>query len=134
MQVKEYLSILLELFSRNPYIKNQNINLEGRAPDAGIIKGTVTFIDDSSLHLKQFFIIRPDGINILKYGYHYTTKDKDLIFRYDNAADPDAKPFSTYPSHKHTSDGIKEANRPDIKQVFDEISHKISQSPPSKRS
>lgn len=95
MHVKEYPGILLELFSRNPYIKNQNINFEERAPDAGIIKGVITFIDDSSLHLKQFFAIRPDGINILKYGYHYATRDKDLIFRYDNAADPDAKSFST---------------------------------------
>lgn len=134
MQVKEYLSVLLALFSRNPYIKNQNINFEERAPDAGMIRGVITFIDDSSLHLKQFFTIRPEGINILKYGYHYATGDNDLIFRYDNAADPDAKSFSTYPSHKHTSNGIKEANRPDMQHVLDEISQRISLSLLSKES
>jgi hypothetical protein len=57
MQLREYLGFLLELLSMNPYIKNQNINLEERAPDAGIIKGIITFIDDSSLHLKEFVIM-----------------------------------------------------------------------------
>ncbi|MDO9463066.1 MAG: DUF6516 family protein [Deltaproteobacteria bacterium] len=126
MQLREYLGFLLELLSRNPYIKNQNINLEERAPDAGIIKGIITFIDDSSLHLKEFLIVRPNGVDVLKYGYHYATRGKDLIFRYDNAADPEAKSFSTYPSHKHTPKGMKKADRPNVKQLLDEISEKIS--------
>lgn len=74
MHVKEYPGILLELFSRNPYIKNQNINFEERAPDA--------------------------------------------------------KSFSTYPSHKHTPNGIKEANMPAMQQVLDEISQRIYQNLP----
>lgn len=126
MQIKD-LDVLFELLSKNPYIKNQNIHFEERSPDTGIIKGVITFIDDSSLHLKQFFTIRPEGINILKYGYHCETKEKDLIFRYDNAADPDAESFSTYPSHKHTPNGIKEANMPTMQQVLDEISQRILQ-------
>ena len=91
----------------------------------GIIKGEITFSDDTVLHLKQFLISRSEGIVILKYAYHYATKEKDLIFRYDNSADPAARSFSTYPSHKHTLNGIEEAKMPDAQNVIDEISRRI---------
>ena len=65
---------------------------------------------------------KPDGVNILKYGYNYLTKDGTLIFRYDNAFDPEAKKLSTYPEHKHISNKLLPATRPSLEEILREIS------------
>lgn len=45
-----------------------------------------------------------------------------MIFRYDNALDPQAKKFPSYPEHKHTVREIAPAKRPAFKDVLSEIS------------
>jgi len=45
-----------------------------------------------------------------------------MIFRYDNALDPQAKKLSTYPEHKHMPKKLLSANRPSFKEVLKEIS------------
>jgi hypothetical protein len=125
MQIKDYLNEVLNALSTSPFIESQNLTFEERPPDAAFITGTVTFLDSSKLHFKEFMIFRHNDIEILKYGYNYLAKNGALIFRYDNALDPKAKKLSTYPEHKHTPKKLIAAKRPSLREIFKEISDSI---------
>ncbi len=127
MQIKTYLDGILDTIAANPHVESQSISFEERPPDAVIITGSVAFIDGSKLHIKEFLVLRPDNVAILKYGYHYLSNKGELIFRYDNALDPKARKLSTYPEHKHAPDGLKEFRRPSWENIFREISSSIGQ-------
>lgn len=77
------------------------------------------FIDGSWLEIKEFLLTRPTLV-VVKYGYHYHS-GINLIFRYDNANDPAAKSLTTFPSHKHTPEGLLAAERPSLDQVLQEV-------------
>ena len=53
------------------------------------------------------------------YRYHYQTNQKQMIFRYDNAAHHPHIP--THPDHRHADSGISESHKPDIEEVISEI-------------
>ena len=125
MQIKDYLNEILDVLSANPFIESQNLAFEERPPNAAFITGTIVFTNSAKLHFKEFVVFKPEGSNIVKYGYNYSSKYKDLIFRYDNAFDPKAKKISTYPEHKHTPKELLPAKRPALKEVLREISDMI---------
>ncbi|MBI4698264.1 MAG: hypothetical protein HY758_04980 [Nitrospirae bacterium] len=122
MQIKDYLNELLNIFAANPYLESQNLSFEERPPNSAYLTGILTFINGSKLHLKEFIVFKSEDVNILKYGYSYLTKDDVLIFRYDNALDPQAKKVSTYPEHKHSPEKILPAQKPAFDQILREIS------------
>lgn len=122
MQIKDYLYGVLNTIAECPFVESQNITFEERPPNAAFITGIISFINGSKLHLKQFVVFKPKDVNILKYGYNYLASDGSLIFRYDNAFDPKAKKFSTYPEHKHTPKRILPTRRPALKELLKEIS------------
>src|SRR3990172_2363361 len=101
MLIKDYLNDLLVKTAADPYIESQQISFEERPPDAAYISGSITFIDSSKQHVKEFMIFKADAATIIKYGYHYCDKSDRLIFRYDNAYDGKARRLATYPAHKH---------------------------------
>ena len=88
MQIKDYLNKILAVIAESPFIESQNLYFEERPPNAAYIAGAITFINRSSLHFKEFIIIKSENVAFLKYAYHYSAKDNALIFRYDNALDP----------------------------------------------
>ncbi len=122
MQIKDYVTAILDAISSCPFIESQNLSFEERPPNAASICGTIIFTDASKLHFKEFVIFKSEGVNILKYGYSFLSKDNTLIFRYDNALDPQVKKLSTYPGHKHTSKELLAAGRPSLEEVLREIS------------
>lgn len=122
MQIKGYLDEILNLIAETPFILSQSLSFEERPPDSVFITGSISFIDGSRLHLKEFVIFEPKGVIILKYGYNYLTNNETMIFRYDNALDPQAKKFPSYPEHKHTSKALLSAPRPPLREVLLEIS------------
>jgi len=46
-------------------------------------------------------------------------KSNELIFRYDNSEHH--KELKTFPHHKHTQDGVSEAQEPNIEVILNEI-------------
>ena len=46
-------------------------------------------------------------------------KDKNLIFRYDNAGHHPE--IATFPHHKHTPNGIEESNEPNMEDIMKEV-------------
>jgi hypothetical protein len=128
MQIKDYLGEILNTLAANPYIASQNVSFEERPPNTAYLTGTITFINGSKMYFKEFIVFKTEGINILKYGYSYLTKNDALIFRYDNALDPQVKQLSTYPEHKHTSKELLPAKRPSLGDILREVSCLIEQS------
>lgn len=121
MQIKDYVTAILEVISSCPFIESQNLSFEERPPNAAFIYGTIIFTNASKLHFKEFAVFKSEGFNILKYGYSFLSKDDTLIFRYDNALDPQVKKLSTYPEHKHTPEELLPAKRPSLEEVLREI-------------
>ncbi len=129
MQIKDYLNKLLAVIAESSFIESQNLSFEERLPSAAYITGSITFINGSTLNFKEFIIIKSESVSFLKYAYHYSAKDKSLIFRYDNALDPKARNLSTYPQHKHTSKELVSAQRPSFKEILKEISELLQDVP-----
>ncbi|HLA01046.1 MAG TPA: DUF6516 family protein [Thermodesulfovibrionales bacterium] len=122
MQIKDYLDEILNLIAENPFTLSQSLSFEERPPDSAFISGLITFTDGSKLHFKEFVVFKPNDFKVLKYGYNYLDKNEALIFRYDNALDPQAKKLPTYPEHKHTLNGLLPVTRPAFREVLLEIS------------
>ncbi|OGW74218.1 MAG: hypothetical protein A3J72_06795 [Nitrospirae bacterium RIFCSPHIGHO2_02_FULL_40_19] len=122
MQIKDCLDEILNLIAENPFVLSQSLSVEERPPDSAFISGLITFTDTSRLHFKEFVVFKPYDFKVLKYGYNYLDKDEALIFRYDNALDPQAKKLSTYPEHKHTLKDLLTAPRQALREVLLEIS------------
>ena len=119
MSLKEYVATLERLITVTPFVASTSLFYEERPPSAGLLKGTLVFVDGSQLDLKEFLITHP-AMRVLKYGYHYHI-GSSLIFRYDNANDPAARSLSTFPSHKHVASGLLAAEKPSLEQVLKEI-------------
>src|SRR3989304_2325361 len=84
----------------------------------GIIKGTITFLDNSCLFFTEYLDVRYQ-IEKLTYSFHYQQKDGTLIFRYDNAYH---KPRLSFTSHKHLPSGeIIQSDIPELNDIFEEV-------------
>jgi uncharacterized protein DUF6516 len=119
MSLRDYVAALQGLLAVTPFITAISFAYDERPPSAGFIRGSVFFVDGSQLDFKEFLIVQPRQ-RIVKYGYHYR-KGNQLIFRYDNASDPAARNFSTYPHHKHVPAGLLAAEQPSLRDVLHEI-------------
>lgn len=97
---------------------NTTLNTDLRAGDQAFIQGTVHFIDHSSLHFKEYLDVVSDQVDKVMYSYHYQDAQKQLIFRYDNAAH---KPLLAFTEHKHFSDRVEAASAPTLAEILKEI-------------
>lgn len=119
MSLKEYVATLETLIAATPFVASTSLFYEERPPSAGLLKGTLFFVDGSQLDLKEFLITQPT-MRAFKYGYYYHTGSR-LIFRYDNANDPAARALFSLPSHKHVTSGLLAAGKPSLEDVLNEI-------------
>jgi len=91
------------------------------------IRGTLTFIDLSSLEFAIYVVEKGKKLVFDKYRFQYIDSRKRLIFRYDNA--PHYKDISTFPNHKHLKDGrVIESTFPRFPEILEEITTFIAQS------
>ena len=106
MDLQTYLDEIkttVDRYSRLAITINASVNFEVRPGDQSYIQGQIHFIDGSVLHFKEFVDVTMEVIEKLTYSYHYQDEDRQLIFRYDNAAH---KPPLPSPEHKHLPDQI----------------------------
>ena len=91
--------------------------IDQRSSLRGFISGLLRFSDDSELHFREFVDVNSPESR-LTYAYHYQGANKDLIFRYDNAAH---RPSLPQAEHRHTPAGVEVSPAPTLAQVLDEI-------------
>jgi len=102
-------------------IEEKIINTNVLTEKSGTIDGEIFFTDNSCLDFME--VIKKSVLEKEKYKYHYMNDKKELIFRYDNAKHH--KELKTFPHHKHTQDGVSDAEEPNIEVVLNEIENKI---------
>ena len=121
MLLTEYLANLanvIDEYSRTGLIIDSELSADYRTEKIGIIKGSVTFADNSMLVFTEYLDLRYK-IEKLNYSFHYQKQDGSLIFRYDNARHK--PPIDDY-EHKHLPDGkVFAAEPPSLKDIFTEI-------------
>ncbi|WP_289682094.1 toxin-antitoxin system TumE family protein [Candidatus Venteria ishoeyi] len=104
-------------FAATGLILDYELTTDIRTDTLGLIKGNLTFVDESRLFFTEY-LDTENEIEKLAYSFHYQTRDHTLIFRYDNAAH---KPALEFAHHKHTQSGIEPAKVPDLAGVVEEI-------------
>ena len=70
MPLKNYLATLQVLIAGTPFVNSTSVLYEERPPTAGLVKGTLIFIDGSHLDFKEFIITQPT-LQVIKFAYNY---------------------------------------------------------------
>jgi len=100
---EDYLAWIKSVIALCPFVVHLCLIREEVLIDRGLWRYRLTLQDESLLELFEFFIIESDNVNVIKYSFHWQTKNGQLIKRWDNAAHHPE--IITYPHHLH--DGIK---------------------------
>ena len=124
MSIADHFDAVRDLVRATPFVASTSLSFDERPPTAGLLKGTLTFVDGSQLDVREFFFTG-DPVNIRKYAYNYR-RGADVVFRYDNARDPAARKLATYPHHRHTSAGIQASQQPTLADVLKEAVRQVS--------
>ena len=104
-----------------------SIQVDWRAPTRLILRGTLVFIDGSTLHFLEYISIQGDRLERIVYRFHYATRDNKLVFRYDNA--PHHPELETFPHHKHLASGrVVPSKEKSLVDVLEEIRSLVLQS------
>ncbi len=121
MLLTEYLSDIAKVigeYSQTGLIIDSKLSTDSRTEKIGIIKGSFTFSDNSTLVFTEYLDLRYK-VEKLNYSFHYQKQDGTLIFRYDNA---EHKPPVDALGHKHLTGGkVIAAKPPSLKEIFTEI-------------
>lgn len=120
MSINDYIIQLESLINSFSIIAAYNLTIDRKTEDIAFISGSIEFRDGSVLDFKEFCESTEHGIEKYKYAYNYRMHS-DVLFRYDNAPDPNAKGLKTFPNHKHLKDKIIESKQIDLKDVVEEI-------------
>ena len=118
--IDDYVKDVEALLGSLPLKLSTRVQAENRGDIALYMKVEIIFVDESELHVREYFATLPVFTRIA-YSYHYQNREKDLIFRYDNAEHHPE--ISTYPHHKHLMDTVKDSKEIILKEVVDEVLH-----------
>ncbi len=120
MLLSEYLHEITERvgeLTKTGLILSSGLTADFRAKKIGLIKGVLSFTDDSKLYFKEYVDLRYK-IEKVTYSFHYQDQHGCLIFRYDNAGH---KPSLGFSDHKHIEEQIVQAEIPNLGEVLVEI-------------
>lgn len=88
MNIESYfddIKAVLDRYSKARFVINIKVSFDIRPGEQGYLNGVVYFVDDSSLHFKEFLDYFHGRLDKLMYSYHYQDADNKLRLRYDNA-------------------------------------------------
>ncbi len=122
MNIREYYAFIQSIIGKCPLIISSNISFEEIDLDVGYLKGVVEFVDGSSLHFMEF-VGTSKAVQRLKYKYHWLSRDRTLISRWDNV--PHHRDIDTFPHHVHDEKGVHPSQPMDFKMVLEKITEKL---------
>ena len=120
MLLSEYLHEITKTvgeLAKTGLILSSGITADFRTIKIGLIKGVLSFSDDSKLFFKEYVDLRYK-IEKETYSFHYQDRYGGLILRYDNA---NHKPSTGFIDHKHVGKQIVRAEIPTLGEVLEEI-------------
>jgi len=95
MQVIDYFSEIQSLIRSSIFVENVDVEYEVKSRGMGIVQGIWGMIDGSTLQFMELVNIKRDKMIRLKYRFHLTNANDEMVFRYDNA--PHHPEIATYP-------------------------------------
>lgn len=102
-----------------PLVVTHEFNLIYLSPATAYIESKILFVNQSKLYLFEFLRTEREKVKREKYRYHYISKDKELLFRYDNA--PHYRDVDSFPDHKHLANKVVNSTIPFVKEILEEI-------------
>jgi hypothetical protein len=108
----------IDKYAATSFVIDAETSFEIRPGDQGYLTGSITFVDGTVLHFKEFLDATGETVAKLMYTYHYQDASNQLIFRYDNARH---RPLLRSLEHKHTPGQVKEMPAPTLDDVLAEI-------------
>jgi hypothetical protein len=120
LSIETYLQALLDTVATAPDVATADVALDKRGPQAGLIRGDITFVDGALLHFRELIDLESKPPRLM-YSYHYQRADASLVFRYDDT--PHHPEVSTFPHHKHqlAEQNALAVEPPTLATVLDEI-------------
>jgi len=118
--IEDYFRQIATLIATAGIIHSSSITYDKRSTSIGFIRGDISFLDGSQLHLREFINVE-HGTERYMYAYHYQRPDGTLVFRYDNT--PHFPALATFPHHKHEASeaNVAAASPPDLQAILTEI-------------
>ena len=118
--IEDYFRQIATLIATAGIIHSSSITYDKRSTSIGFIRGDISFLDGSQLHLREFVNVE-HGTERYMYAYHYQRPDGTLVFRYDNT--PHFPALATFPHHKHEASeaNVVAASPPDLQAILTEI-------------
>ena len=118
--IEDYFRQIATLIATAGIIHSSSITYDKRSTSIGFIRGDISFLDGSQLHLREFVNVEHD-IERYMYAYHYQRPDGTLVFRYDNT--PHFPALATFPHHKHEASeaNVVAASPPDLQTILTDI-------------
>jgi hypothetical protein len=126
LRIESYFQQVREVIDGCSVVRLSNIHYDKRGTHEGLIRGELTFIDESVLHFREYIDVEIT-VDRLMYVYHYASASAGLIFRYDNTGHHRKLMLPTYPHHKHVGeDGeVTESSAPYLVEVLEEIERSV---------
>jgi hypothetical protein len=122
LRIEAYFRKFQDAVDASPVVRSTRLTYDKRSSFEGYIRGELYFIDESSLHVREYVSVE-GSVDRLTYAYQYMNADKELIFRYDNSGHHRKLHLATYPHHKHdgSEDKVVESPGPTLAQTLNEI-------------
>lgn len=95
-------------------IKSESINYDWVSEEMLIIRGRITFLDNSILDFRELVTLRESD-----YRFQYMDQRGELIRRWDTA--PHHRGIRTFPYHVHTQEGVGASRKMNLIRVLDEL-------------
>lgn len=122
MRIEEYFLQIQKIVEACPITQLSNVTYDKRGTHEGFIKGKLQFIDNSTLHWREFVDVEIT-VDCFMYVYQYMDPSDMLIFRYDNTGHHKKSNLSTYPHHKHerSDNNVIPSAAKDLTNILNEI-------------
>jgi len=118
----DYLAWIKSVIALCPEVVNLTILREEAQTDKGLWRYRLILKDGSFLEMFEFFKIASGQVEIIKYSFHWQTKNRELIKRWDNA--PHHPEIETYPHHG-SEDSVFPYLPVDIEEILKQVSKHI---------
>jgi hypothetical protein len=118
--IEDYFQHIASCIASADIVHSSSITYDKRSSYIGFIRGNISFLDGSRLHLREFVNIQ-HGVERYMYAYQYQSPTDDLVFRYGNT--PHFRTLPTFPHHKHdgSESNVIAAMPPDLQAIFAEV-------------
>ncbi len=118
--IDDSFEFIKKIANKNPLVKNFRLIREFIGINKGFIRFVLELRDDSELHVFEYI---DTSIHKIDYSYHWQSKEKILITRWDNARHH--KEIETFPHHVHEGKDIKPSMEPTFVEILKKIEERI---------